>query len=183
MRFAQPIAKSSTAILWATLLAVGCDNAAPTGDSAPPQPAPPAVAIEPPAAPPAAQPAAPPAANPQAAAQPQAAAPVEPAAEEMERKKAQAGVGVQGQDIPQELGTTAVKAYFMTKQRTVFDIQIPSALNLYKAERGYGPKSHDDFMEQIVRANQIQLPELPPGQRYLWDPEKQELFVEHPKRK
>lgn len=169
----------------------GCETEAPTPIELPKPPAPAAVA--PPAqAAPVAQ-AAPAAAAPEpnagaaAAALAEANAPAEnpaaaPPEEEMVRKKAEPGVGVKGKDIPQELGTTAVKQYFLVKEKTVFDMQVPSALNLYKAEKGYGPRSHEEFMEQIVKANQIPLPPLPPGQRYLWDPEKQELFVEHPKR-
>lgn len=172
-------------------LCAGCETEAPTPIELPKPPAP-AAAAPPAQAAPVAQtaPAAVAAPEPKAAAAPPAAeanAPAEnpvaaPPAEEMVRKKAQPGVGVKGKDIPQELGTTAVKQYFLVKEKTVFDMQVPSALNLYKAEKGYGPRSHEEFMEQIVKANQIPLPPLPPGQRYLWDPEKQELFVEHPKR-
>lgn len=118
-----------------------------------------------------------------AAAQPSPPQSPAPAADQpMETKKAEAGVGVKGRDIPTQLGTTAIKQYFRIPEKTVFDIQIPSALNLYTAEKGHGPKTHDEFMEQIIKANQIALPQLPQGERYLWDPQKQELLVEHPKR-
>lgn len=186
---------------WCALLAaaiVGCETEPPTPVVLTPLPAPPAAAPAPqPAAAPApvaqapapnspvapAPVATPSAPVPQVAEAPAPSAPVADAAsEEMDRKKAQAGVGIKGRDIPNQLGTTAIKQYFRIPEKTVFEIQIPSALNLYTAEKGHGPKTHDEFMEQIIKANQIALPQLPPGERYLWDPEKQELLVEHPKR-
>jgi hypothetical protein len=53
---------------------------------------------------------------------------------------------------------------------------------LFKATNGNSPKSHEDFMAQIIDANQIHLPELAAGQRYVYDPEKEELMVERPRR-
>ena len=140
-----------------------------------------------PIAPPPIAPAQPAAAAPATAAAPQPAAPVAPpsvaaaapAADEMERKKAEVGVGKAGQGIEYQLGTTAVKTYFVAREKTVFDMQVPHTLNLYRAEHGYGPRSHDEFMRDIIQAGQIELPTLPPGERYVWDPDKQELFVEH----
>ena len=43
--------------------------------------------------------------------------------------------------------------------------------------------SHEEFMEKIVQANNIRLPELPEGHRYLYDPTTNELMVERPKKK
>ena len=102
----------------------------------------------------------------------------------MERVKAQKGVGVKGRSLDQHEGlfVTPAKAYFTVRERAVFEIQIPEALKLYKATHGNGPKSHEEFMAQIVDANQIHLPELPAGQRYVYDPEKEELMVERPVR-
>ena len=37
-----------------------------------------------------------------------------------------------------------------------------------------------EFMEKVIQANQIQLPELAAGSKYVWDPEKGELMVERP---
>jgi hypothetical protein len=51
---------------------------------------------------------------------------------------------------------------------------------LYKALEGAAPKSHDEFMEQVIQANQIKLPVLPPGARYVYKPETEELMVERP---
>lgn len=45
------------------------------------------------------------------------------------------------------------------------------ALQLYQAEHGEFPKSHEEFMEKIIRPNNIQLPALEPGYEYLYKPE------------
>lgn len=105
-------------------------------------------------------------------------------APKMERIKAETGVGKQGQrlenpDLVQSIITPA-RALFRTRQRVVFDIQIPQAMQLYKALNGKSPETHDEFMQQIIKANRIQLPKLPEGQRYVYDPEKKELMVERP---
>ena len=35
-------------------------------------------------------------------------------------------------------------------------------------------------MQKIIKENQIKLPELPFGQRYVYDPKKEQLMVEKP---
>ncbi len=62
----------------------------------------------------------------------------------------------------------------------VFEIQVPHALQLYEATNGRKPATHEEFMEQIIKANQIELPELPAGQRYIYDSQTGELMVEKP---
>lgn len=101
---------------------------------------------------------------------------------ETERVKAEAGVGKQGQIIGDKEGIirTPVKAYFNVKQRAEF-MKVDYALKLYEAEHGYKPKTEEEFMSKIVEFNQIQLPELPEGQKYVWDAEGGELMVEKPK--
>ena len=36
-------------------------------------------------------------------------------------------------------------------------------------------------MEKVIKANNIELPKLPDGQIYIWDPDAAELLVERPK--
>lgn len=105
-------------------------------------------------------------------------APVEP---EMVREEAKAGVGAKGRFEGEGLIVTPLKTYFLAKEKIAFDIQIASAMQLYKGEHGYAPKSHDDFMDKIVKQNQIVLPELPEGHRYVYDPQQEQLMVEHPR--
>jgi hypothetical protein len=100
----------------------------------------------------------------------------------MEQVKAEAGVGEKGRSLDEFEGpiVTPAKAYFSVRERAVFEIQIPNAMQLFKATNGSGPKSHEEFMSQIIEANAIQLPELPEGQRYIYDPNTEELMVERP---
>ena len=50
-------------------------------------------------------------------------------------------------------------------------------MNLYKATNGGLPKTHDEFMEKIVKANSITLPTLPAGRSYEFDVKAGELMV------
>ena len=75
---------------------------------------------------------------------------------------------------------TPAKAYFAVREKAVFQIQIPHAMQLFKAESGEGPKTHEEFMEKIIKANGIKLPELPKGQFYEYRPESEELVVIRP---
>jgi hypothetical protein len=150
--------------------------------------APTAAPISPPAMTPAAAPASPPAAASQATAPPPVSAPAAaPIAQEnpppsTERVKADVGVGKRGQSLEQHSGVLVepAKAYFRFEQKAVFQIQLPQALELFKATEGRLPSSHDEFMSRIVQANNIQLPTLRPGEKYIYVPEKGELMVERP---
>jgi hypothetical protein len=113
-----------------------------------------------------------------------ATAPAAPAAPPAEPEVARAGVGKRGQSLRDEQGVGRMIAQpaitlFAVEQRAVFDIQIPSALNLYKASNGDFPKSHEEFMTQIIKANNIRLPELPAGRVYRFHPDEGLLYV-HP---
>jgi hypothetical protein len=120
--------------------------------------------------------AAPGAQDPAVAAQAPAGAPAQP---NLVQEKAQAGVSGKGNYGPGVV-TTPIGAYFQARERIVFEIAIPGAMNLYVAEKGYKPKTQEDFMRDIIQFNQIKLPELPPGHKYVYDPQKGELMVEHP---
>lgn len=139
-----------TSVLLVTLLA-GCIQAPP-----PPAPSP-----APPATP-----------------TPQAAAPNAP----MERVVAEAGVGKKGQSLKNDTGMVVepVKQLIKFEQKAIFDFTIKPTLEAYKALNGTYPKSHEEFMEKIITENNIQLPELPAGQKYVFDPETGLLMVERP---
>lgn len=106
----------------------------------------------------------------------------EAAAPAMERVVAEAGVGKKGQSLEGETGMVVepVKQLIKFEQKAVFDLTIKPALNNYKALHGAFPKSHEEFMEKIIKANNIKLPELPAGQKYVFDPEAGQLMVERP---
>lgn len=102
---------------------------------------------------------------------------------DMAPTRAKVGVGKSSRNLdykgPQRMVASPAATLFRTKEKIVFEIQIPHALNLYKALKGKGPQSHDEFMKSIIQANNIKLPELPQGQHYEFNVEKQELWV-HP---
>lgn len=93
------------------------------------------------------------------------------------RKKAQAGVGKKGQKLKDHHGplATPVKAYFRAEQELIF-MNVDRALQMHEIQFGY-PKSHEEYMEKIIRANAITLPELPDGDRYEYNPETHQLMV------
>jgi hypothetical protein len=130
-------------------------------------------------APPAADAAAPPAADPNAA--PPAASSATTDGGDL--KKAEVGVGAKGRDYggPGFI-TTPVMAKFAIEQRIAFEVQIPNAMKLYKAAHdNKGPKTHEEFMDVIIKENGVQLPDLPTGESYLYVPEIEELMVKEPK--
>ena len=52
-------------------------------------------------------------------------------------------------------------------------------MRIYKALHDrHGPKTHEEFMKDIIQENQIVLPAVRPGDRYLYDPAREELMVE-----
>jgi hypothetical protein len=120
--------------------------------------------------------------NPGAAAAPADAAAIPPGAQPPSqqpiREKAEVGVGVRGDRIESGgIYTTPAKAYFTVRERLTF-LQVEQALQFFRGAEGRAPQSNDEFMQKVIQANQIQLPELPPGSRYVWDPQKGELMVE-----
>lgn len=57
------------------------------------------------------------------------------------------------------------------------ELAIQHALQLYNATHGNYPKDHAEFMEKIVKANNINLPVLPGKRRYQYDVENHKLVV------
>ena len=66
------------------------------------------------------------------------------------------------------LGAVAHKRFWA--EHEMIRHSITHALNLFNATEGRYPKSHDEFMEKIVKFNQLTLPELPEGEEYIFDP-------------
>lgn len=93
-------------------------------------------------------------------------------------RKAQAVTGDNVLSVP-------VAAFFRTGERVVFEIEIPRDMKTFKAldPDGKGPKSHDEFMKEIIEKNETELPELPEGHKYRYDPETELLMVDRPKPK
>jgi hypothetical protein len=102
---------------------------------------------------------------------------------EMERVKAEAGVGAKGRSLDQHEGlvVTPIKAYFAARERIAFVAQFQHQYDLYKAMADDVPKDFDDLTAKVLEPFQIKLPQLPPGHRYVWDAAKEELQVERPR--
>lgn len=175
----SPVAETSPAVVPTPDTAASTASVAMPADGAAVSAIPAIPATQPPTAEPAVGPELAPPAQAQSAPAPTAEVPTD-----MERVKAEKGVGIKGRSLDEHQGmlVTPAKAYFSVRERVVFEIQIPDAVKLFKATNGNSPKSHEDFMAQIIDANQIHLPELAAGQRYVYDPEKEELMVERPRR-
>jgi len=98
------------------------------------------------------------------------------------QKPAEVGVGKKGRGYGKGFIATPAASLWAVKERLVFQVQIPQAMQLFKAGNdNKGPKSHDEFMEKIIKENSIKLPELPEGDRYMYDPKTEQLMVESPK--
>jgi hypothetical protein len=103
-----------------------------------------------------------------------------PKAPESVQKKAEVGVGKKGRGYGQGFITTPAATLFTVKERIAYDIQIPQAMQMFKGTEGRAPNTHEEFMEKIIKANQINLPLLPDGERYIYDPKTEQLMVEQP---
>lgn len=55
--------------------------------------------------------------------------------------------------------------------------QIKHALDIFNVNEGRYPKDHEEFMERIIKENNIRLPKLPYQGKYMYDVEKHELVI------
>jgi hypothetical protein len=63
-------------------------------------------------------------------------------------------------------------------------LAIQQALDLYRATNDRYPKDYDEFMTEIIKANNIALPKLPHYQEYGYDEKEHKLVIlEYPARK
>ncbi len=108
---------------------------------------------------------------------------VKPTSLPMEARPAEVGVGIKGQSLKNETGIGKIIAQpaitlFLVKEKIPFEIEIPAAMNLFKASEGRAPSTHEEFMEKIIKFNRIKLPKLPEGQEYQYRPEEEQLWVQ-----
>ena len=103
----------------------------------------------------------------------------EPAAPPVQ-KPADVGVGKRGHNLGQGIISTPVAAFFAAKEQVAFRVEVPQAMNLFKATNSRAPQSDEEFMKEIIQANNIKLPELPAGHKYFYDPATEQLMVEEP---
>jgi hypothetical protein len=93
-------------------------------------------------------------------------------------KKAEVGVGKSHSRLSKSLICTEFAAIYCAREKLVFEVEIPKAMQLFKAAEDRNPKSHEEFMERIIKENQIHLPELWEGETYRYDPKTAELWVD-----
>ena len=98
----------------------------------------------------------------------------------MVMQKAERGMGKKGQGYGGGIITQPISTYFQTRDRIAFSVQIPHQMNMFKAMNNRNPKDLDEYMKQIIKPLGVQLPELPEGHRYVYDPKSGELLVERP---
>jgi hypothetical protein len=107
---------------------------------------------------------------------------------ETELVKADVGAGKKGHygqtggEQATDIITVPIATMFRAQEMTVFRIQVPQALQLYKANHdNKGPETHEAFMKDIIQANNIKLPPLREGHEYLYDPATEQLMIKKPK--
>ena len=54
---------------------------------------------------------------------------------------------------------------------------VDHSLNIFYATNGRYPKDHDEFMREIIKKNNLQLPKLPYGASYEYDVANHKLIV------
>ncbi|GHT23548.1 hypothetical protein FACS189419_07650 [Planctomycetales bacterium] len=109
-----------------------------------------------------------------------------------EEVKADVGAGKKGHygsaggEKVSDIITVPLEAHFRTQERIRFQ-KIDHDLTHYRAMHdGKGPKTQEEFENEILKPARIDLPPLPEGQTYKWDPDadngKGELKVSKPRR-
>jgi hypothetical protein len=185
--------RNLTALVLLTAIAMGgCvggePEPLPPGEQKAATPVAPAAPATPAPAPVAAAPAAPAPVSPAADKPAEAAAPASktPKAADVDREKAQQGVGKRGRGYGMGFVATPIATYFSIKERMAFN-QVTHDMQLFIAENNRPPKTQEEFMEKIIKAGQISLPDLREGAKYVYLPEKVNLpddtglWVEEPK--
>jgi hypothetical protein len=72
--------------------------------------------------------------------------------------------------------TGPLEAYGPMLER-ISKLQIESMVNIFYATEGRYPADYEEFMEKIIKANNVQLPVLPGGKKYQYDVENHKLVV------
>lgn len=72
--------------------------------------------------------------------------------------------------------TAPLEAYGPLKVQ-VAELGIQQAVEMFRATEGRYPKDHDEFMQKVIKANRIRLPQPNSGQRYQYDVENHKLVV------
>jgi hypothetical protein len=109
----------------------------------------------------------------QSQSQPQQAAPY---GQQEEMTTLGANTGAQGQGYGGGLITEPVHQFFSMRNLITWD-QIKHDMDIWQAIHNRWPKDANEFKKEILEPAAIELPELPPGNRYVYDPKTGELLV------
>jgi hypothetical protein len=78
--------------------------------------------------------------------------------------------------------TVPIATMFRAQEMIAYRDQVPHALQLYKAMHdNKGPETHEEFMKDVIKANNILLPSLREGEEYIYDPATEQLMIKKPK--
>jgi hypothetical protein len=87
-----------------------------------------------------------------------------------------ANTGVQGQGYGGGLITEPVHQFFSMRNLITWD-QIKHDMDIWQAIHNRWPKDAQEFQKEILEPANIELPELPLGNRYVYNPKTGELLV------
>ncbi len=97
-----------------------------------------------------------------------------------ETKPEAGGVVVRPKIVSKDPITLPGNAYVTMIGKISMD-QIDYAIKLYQAQTGEYPKTYDEFMEKIIKENNIALPEQPSYRKYGYDAAEHRLtIIEYP---
>ena len=94
------------------------------------------------------------------------------------RTPAQVGVGKRGQKLKDRNGmlSTPAKQIFVAEQKIMF-MKADQALQAFEILNDRYPRSTKEYMDRVINANFLTLPELPAGDRYEFDTKTHKLMV------
>ncbi|MFN9373999.1 MAG: hypothetical protein ACK6D3_19115 [Planctomycetaceae bacterium] len=92
----------------------------------------------------------------------------------------QAAQQVSDQKIRASDPVTAPLTAYGPMAEKVSILAVEQAINLFQATEGRYPKDHAEFMEKIIRANNMRLPVLPNKGEYRYDEQSHALVVVYP---
>ena len=97
--------------------------------------------------------------------------------------KTAAAVPAPSRPIAKDPITLAGNVYVSAIGQTAIN-NIKHAVDLYQAEKGEYPRDYKQFMDEIIKANNIALPTLPYYQEYAYDaPNHRLIILEYPDKK
>lgn len=111
----------------------------------------------------------------------------EPSTENQETVMVKADVGMTGKgqynhgggEKAMDIALVPVSEYFLIRERVALML-VADAENKYKAEHDNKlPDTHEEYMRDVIGG--VQLPKLPDGHRFVYDPKKQGLYIAKPK--